>query len=235
MKVTVRGVEIDIEQLEDGRFVKPALGQFTKSGRGCTWLDDCRVPTQPRTTHKDGNRRTTGLNPYHGANELEISEATPGATGRFPANLLVEDQALNGHSKFFDLDSWADTLPFLAVPKASKSEKNKGLEGFDDKNAMRVNAPRENEEAKHATLTKNHHPTVKPLKLMSYLITLTTRPGDTVLDPFVGSGTTVVAAEQLGRVGIGIEREAEYAEIARARVEAFNHVDPEEDKPVRLV
>lgn len=57
---------------------------------------------------------------------------------------------------------------------------------------------------------------------MSYLITLTTREGDTVLDPFVGSGTTVLAAKQLNRKGIGIEREAEYAEIAQARI---NHED----------
>lgn len=73
---------------------------------------------------------------------------------------------------------------------------------------------------------RNVHPTCKPLKLMSYLITLTTREGDVVLDPFVGSGTTVVAAKQLNRKGIGIEREPEYAEIARARVEA-NRPEPQ--------
>ncbi len=55
---------------------------------------------------------------------------------------------------------------------------------------------------------------------MSYLITLFTRPGDIVLDPFVGSGTTCLAAGMLGRESIGIEREADYVEIAKARLES---------------
>lgn len=66
----------------------------------------------------------------------------------------------------------------------------------------------------------NSHPTVKPLKLMSYLITLGSRPGDTVLDPFLGSGTTAIAAKKLGRKYIGIEREADYVKIAEARINA---------------
>jgi tRNA G10 N-methylase Trm11 len=79
------------------------------------------------------------------------------------------------------------------------------------------------------------HPTVKPIRLMSYLITLTTREGDTVLDPFVGSGTTVVAAKQLGRNGIGIEREAEYAEIAQARYDHAQKTESIEDKQLELI
>jgi DNA modification methylase len=123
------------------------------------------------------------------------------------------------YSRYFDLDKWSQTLPFLITPKASKSEKNKGLEHFtptktNDGRAKEI----DNAFQRGSTLRNNHHPTVKPLKLMSYLITLFSRPGDTVLDPFVGSGTTVVAAKQLDRHGIGIEREAEYAEIARARL-----------------
>lgn len=127
------------------------------------------------------------------------------------------------YSRYFNLDKWAQTLPFLIVPKASKGEKNKGLESFKpvirsdcDESLASGNMPQNQSN----NPKRNHHPTVKPLKLMSYLVTLTTRPGDVVLDPFVGSGTTVVAAEKLGRVGIGIERESEYAEIAEARLAA---------------
>jgi DNA modification methylase len=66
----------------------------------------------------------------------------------------------------------------------------------------------------------NTHPTVKSTKLCEYLITLVTPPGGTCLDPFMGSGSTGVAAKRLGFGFIGIEREAEYYEIAKRRFEA---------------
>jgi hypothetical protein len=64
----------------------------------------------------------------------------------------------------------------------------------------------------------NHHPTVKPTDLMRYLCRLVTPPGGLVLDPFCGSGSTGKAAVQEGFRFIGIERESDYAEIARARI-----------------
>lgn len=67
------------------------------------------------------------------------------------------------------------------------------------------------------------HPTVKPTDLMRYLCRLVTPPGGVVLDPFMGSGSTGKAAVLEGFRFIGIEREAEYVEIARARVSATRH------------
>lgn len=79
----------------------------------------------------------------------------------------------------------------------------------------------------------NDHCTVKPLSLMRWLITLVTPPGGTVLDPFMGSGTTGVAARQLDRPFIGIEREPHYYEIAQRRVLGeVPQVDSPEKKPV---
>ena len=66
----------------------------------------------------------------------------------------------------------------------------------------------------------NTHPTVKPVALMEYLVGLTTRPGGTVLDPFCGSGTTLVAAANLGMSGIGLDENDEYLNIARRRLDA---------------
>jgi site-specific DNA-methyltransferase (adenine-specific) len=63
----------------------------------------------------------------------------------------------------------------------------------------------------------NKHPTIKPVKLMSYIITLFTREGDFVLDPFLGSGTTGIASKLMGRSFVGIEREQEYMDIAQER------------------
>jgi len=73
---------------------------------------------------------------------------------------------------------------------------------------------------------RNHHPTVKPLALMRYLCRLVTPPGGLILDPFMGSGSTGVAAVQEGFRFAGIELDAEYLEIARRRIKAETNNHP---------
>ena len=68
---------------------------------------------------------------------------------------------------------------------------------------------------------KNTHPTVKPIKLMKYLCRLVTPKGGTVLDPFMGSGSTGMAAKDEGFDFIGIEKEKEYFEISESRINRF--------------
>jgi len=120
---------------------------------------------------------------------------------------------------------------FFYCAKASKSERNKGCEGLEEKRGgsmeanisdkMQLGGASLKGEHKEIQSTKNTHPTVKPLKLMEYLCTLTKTPtGGIVLDPFCGSGTTLMAAKLTGRDYIGIEREEEYIEIAKCRVDA---------------
>jgi site-specific DNA-methyltransferase (adenine-specific) len=75
-------------------------------------------------------------------------------------------------------------------------------------------------DGKPPAMGKNTHPTVKPTDLMRYLCRLVTPPNGTILDPFTGSGSTGKAAMLEGFQFIGIEREAEYVEIAKARIEA---------------
>lgn len=99
-----------------------------------------------------------------------------------------------GASRFFKL---FEGTRFAYVAKPSKSEKNKGV-------------PTE----------LGGHPTTKPVTLMRYLLKMVTPPGGRVLDPFAGSGTTGVAAKAEGFDITCIEREPEYAAIARARTEA---------------
>lgn len=74
------------------------------------------------------------------------------------------------------------------------------------------------DEGRPNTVARNHHPTVKPTDLMRYLCRLVTPKGGTVLDPFMGSGSTLKAAELEGFDAIGIELNAEYIEIARRRI-----------------
>ena len=68
--------------------------------------------------------------------------------------------------------------------------------------------------------TADQHPTQKPVSLVGHFIRLHTQPGDVVLDPFTGSGTTGVAAVQLGRRFIGIELDAAYVTMAERRIAA---------------
>ena len=110
---------------------------------------------------------------------------------------------------------------FFYCAKASKAERNAGL---DARTPEIVNDGREtsidNPYQRGDTLRRNTHPTVKPLALMRYLAKLTKTPtGGVVLDPFAGSGSTLIGAVLEGRRAIGIELEEEYAKICAARVD----------------
>jgi len=106
---------------------------------------------------------------------------------------------------------------FYYCAKADRSERNAGLNGMAER-SNRINAPRTSEDEKFSTLKANHHPTVKPVALMQWLVRMVTPRGGTVLDPFMGSGTTGIAASREGFHFIGIELSSEYLEIARRRI-----------------
>jgi DNA modification methylase len=115
---------------------------------------------------------------------------------------------------------------FFYCPKASKKDRNEGLDGFEKKQVFQKNTstfitdPRHPDGGyEHNPISQsNHHPTVKPTALMEYLIKLVTPKGGTVLDCFLGSGSTGKAAVRNGFDFIGIERDEEYIKIAEARI-----------------
>ena len=94
----------------------------------------------------------------------------------------------------------------------------------------RVNNPYSGESATYPK--SNFHPTVKPVKLMQYLVRLITPPNGKVLDPFCGSGTTGIACKLEGFEFIGIEQDSEYCKIAEARIQNYNE-EPEE--PLKFI
>lgn len=110
---------------------------------------------------------------------------------------------------------------FFYTAKASRAERNAGLDQFE-KRALLWSNGEQNPGAFQSDATereaRNFHPTVKPIALMRWLVRLVTPPGGIVLDPFTGSGTTGCAAVLEGFDFIGIERDAEYVGIARARI-----------------
>jgi len=117
---------------------------------------------------------------------------------------------------------------FFYCPKAAKKERDAGLDGFaeqqQDTGRKKGNPGGDNPRNRGVHKRANFHPTVKPIALMAYLCRLVTPPGGTVLDPFLGSGTTGCAALQEGFSFIGIEKDPEYMKIARARIKHWKKI-----------
>jgi site-specific DNA-methyltransferase (adenine-specific) len=121
-----------------------------------------------------------------------------------------------------------ESTRFIYQPKASKYERNKGLEGFEEKKSRKWVGGMEltGSGNKRIEIDRNIHPTVKPIKLMQYLVRLVTPPNGIVLDPFCGSGTTGIACKLEGFEFVGLEQDAEYCKIAQVRID--NYVEEKE-------
>ncbi len=138
--------------------------------------------------------------------------------------MMAQNGSQGGASRFFKTLP-AEPCRFKYQSKASKSERNRGCEGLEEKqqdlSRKEGNPGGDNPRNRGVHLRQNHHPCVKPLALMEYLCTLTRTPtGGIVLDPFMGSGTTGIACKNTGRDFIGIEKDPEYFKIAKCRINA---------------
>jgi site-specific DNA-methyltransferase (adenine-specific) len=109
---------------------------------------------------------------------------------------------------------------FFLISKAARSDREPVLGGLVPRREMahRKTGAMDTPYLRGETFRQNAHPTVKPTDLMRHLVRLVTPTGGTVLDPFLGSGTTALAAEMEGFAWVGIEKEAEYVAIAEARL-----------------
>ena len=202
---------------------KPLIGTVAQNvlthGTGGINIDGCRVGTETiQTTGHKGDK-------YAAFRGGKLGESfTAEHVGRWPANLIHDGsdevvglfpnvktgnvkpyvsksngflQGCKGKRTGIHQGDSGSAARFFYVAKCSRKDRNEGLEGV-----------------------VNHHPCLKPTALMRYLCRLVTPPGGIVLDPFMGSGSTGKAAMLEGFRFIGIEREAEYVEIARARIGA---------------
>ena len=203
---------------------KSVADNVLKYGTGAINIDACRVETNPDVddmlrevdrkervseTWKEGSGFKNENNNLTGVRE----------DGRYPANIMHDGLQ----------EEWAR---YFYCPKTSTEERNRGLEGFSAKpiawgNQAKAELKRGNlnfaadgDGTKHnkVAMRLNTHPTVKPVELMKYLCRLVTPKGGTVLDPFMGSGSTGIAAKDEGFDFIGIEKEPEYYDIAEARI-----------------
>ena len=139
--------------------------------------------------------------------------------GRFPSNVIGE---ITDYQKYF------------YCPKISRSERHIGFDLSKIPTQPEGKFDRSNDpgNGNERILNKggNNHPTVKPVELMKYLIKLVTPAGGTVLDPFNGSGSTGMAAVELGYDYIGCELDPEYVKIAETRISAWANKDVANNK-----
>ncbi len=269
---------------------KTIVEQVLKNGCGAINIEECRIPyanKDDKTRGGFGNEKIGFEDQSKNLKGAEWIEGNP--QGRFPANLIVQGEPLQGESKsgsmkcvaggfggskicygknssmpnnsyqassgspnrFYSLDAWAtkrnitltEDSAFFDVPKPATSEKEKGIDGLEKKdvrkednsaNSLEIfsnqyteNSENPQERGKTPQL-KNFHPTCKPVLLFSYLAKLFCQPNGTILDPFMGSGTTGISALQQGFKFIGIEKEEPYFLIAKKRISRW-------EKQTRLI
>ena len=209
-----------------------------KWGVGGLNVDASRISTDGKVVWKVGDNRklSNSLMCFNkrgaGSDSMFKNKGNRSGTalGRWPANVILDEEAaamLNMQAK--------DVSRFFYCAKASKSERNAGLEGMPVKPGEKNQELGPNAEYRQGNAqeraqgithvkreqNQNHHPTVKPIKLMRYLCKLITPPDGTILDPFMGSGTTGIAAKIDGFGFVGIELDADYFEIAQKRIESW--------------
>jgi DNA modification methylase len=232
---------------------KTVAENVLKYGTGGINIDESRVESNETTgwnglTSKEDNRTSYGMrgtgeatnsqgrfpaNLIHDNSE-EVRECFPetGKGGHPQKANESENNCLSGKNYARERDSRINTdsgnasrffKSIIYQAKASKKERNAGLDGFEDKltQGMRSNAGPAlvGDDESGRTTTKNNHPTVKPVALMEYLIKMVTPTNGIVLDPFMGSGSTGVACVLNDFEFVGIDLDKDYCEIARARIE----------------
>ena len=219
----------ETNKLGDGNFGGGKYSQPVESGRfpsniifdeEAGKILDEQSGISKSTGGRSGNKEGVGQNGIYGQYSGEVRDENPGLGD------------IGGASRFF------------YCPKTSKTDRNEGLEDFEIKQTVGggggigdyqddVNSASGKFGSEKAP-SKNNHPTVKPTDLMLYLIRLVTPKGGTTLDPFMGSGSTGKAATRGGFDFIGIEREKDYMEIAKTRIQYEKDNPYNEEKKERV-
>jgi hypothetical protein len=221
---------------------KPLIGTVVENirlhGTGAINIDGCRIGMSDSTVRPDGKQKhgSSSHSPAHGTNWNGDGLSGGNELGRFPSNLILDSDAAaaldeqSGHlqsgqpcgskraanqifgkfeNKDFPVTGFGDAggaSRFFYTAKASGTDRGNQVKG-----AMPLFGVDEEK-------WRNSHPTVKPQALMRYLLKLVCPPGSHVLDPFFGSGTTGVAAKELGIDCTGIELLAEHIAIINERL-----------------
>lgn len=200
-------------------------------GTGGINIDDSRVshnePIKILKKQEGGNKVYSQSGRYEDTTELKEE-------GRFPANIILEcccdeviksDIHTNPECPCYIIDQQnKQSSRFFYQAKVSKAERNMGLDDFENKIIEGRDKGQDDRSVAFKirnTERKNTHPTVKPINLMYYLCKLITPPEGTILDPYMGSGSTGISALLSGFKFIGMEMGEEYYEIASSRINNY--------------
>jgi site-specific DNA-methyltransferase (adenine-specific) len=219
------------------------VNNILKHGVGGINIDDSRVPgeeipinklemwsgfgekVKPEYEQEMNNKGRFPANLIHDGSE-EVTELFPRAKGgAYPAKrgkavttTFASGQETEGGFRAMGDDGSA--ARFFYCAKANKRDRNDGLDGFEIKRPdTRTKTGMGTFDEKGVAAQSNHHPTVKPIALMQYLVRLITPPTGIVLDPFMGSGSTGKACMYEGFSFIGIDQSEEYVKISQARID----------------
>jgi site-specific DNA-methyltransferase (adenine-specific) len=204
-----------------------AVGEGNGEGQNAEWIESTQGRFPANFIH-DGSDEVVELFPIlHGSGNK--SDTGDGQDKDYEASSYQISYAGRANRDYGSKGGSA--ARFFYCAKTSKRDRNEGLEGFEEKAKVfngqsdkpSGNAKGSVEDKFSTQPSANNHPTVKPTELMRYLVRMITPPEGTVLDPFMGSGSTGKACAYEGFDFIGIDQSAEYVEIARARIEFALH------------
>lgn len=197
---------------------------------GGTNIDECRVDATGEIIGRNNpNNPFSGI--FHSKNTKGL-DTTNINNGRFPANVITDgsEEVAKGMPNTTSTPIAEESaMRYFYSAKVSKKDRDEGLDAFEERKTtdgcIRANVETARKFGANSALRKNIHPTCKPTELMQYLVRLVSPKGATILDPFMGSGSTgkAVMFENRERDAnykfIGIELTDEYLPIAQARIE----------------
>jgi site-specific DNA-methyltransferase (adenine-specific) len=210
---------------------KPLCGTVADNvmtwGVGALNIDGTRIETKDNLNGGSYSNTTRDDDEYFNGKKPGGAGQFVQPIGRWPANVILDEDA----AKALDEQSGGNVSRFFYTAKASKAEREAGLyyeewvkgggmKGTEDGTLLTGSGNERN------ALRANHHPTVKPLSLMRYLVRLVTPPGGKVLDPFMGSGSTGCASILEGFDFVGIDITPEYVAIAQKRIDHYAVTSP---------
>jgi hypothetical protein len=202
-------------------------GITTDEPESRSWIDDDgNTPNIPRSKRHGISRAST--RPFYSVKSPDAASPEIVTTTTTPAPSMCATcaDAITRSTTSDGPPSYPNTF---IIPKADRAERERGLADRPAEIVKTQGRAEGRTVNPDGTITShgdtrlaraNVHPTVKPIDLMRHLVRLVTPTGGTVLDPFLGSGTTCLAASEEGFRSIGIERELEYLEIAKGRLMA---------------